>query len=193
MRTVDIQLHSAARGMRVGELLLITTPASLPETRIHLAGRAVDAVVQHQGVFLLRNGEAGGLAALRRELEVKPDNVMACLEIAFELNLRGEYEDARPPAEKAVELAPRLFAAQNALGRVLVELGEIEEGIRHLEEAVRLAPESPEMHFALGRAYARAGRMEDAARTRATFTDLEAKRGRRQSQAATPPATSRQP
>jgi tetratricopeptide (TPR) repeat protein len=139
-----------------------------------------------QGVFLLRSGNAGGLAALRRELEVKPDNVMACLEIAFELILRGEYEEARPFAEKGVALAPHLFAAQNALGRVLVETGEVDEGIAHLEEAVRLAPESPEMHFALGRAYARAGRTEDAARARATFAELEAKRRERQSQAATP-------
>jgi tetratricopeptide (TPR) repeat protein len=167
------------------------------------AGPAYEALVEEwpkepwvhyaQGVFLLRSGNAGGLAALRRELEVKPDNVMACLEIAFELILRGAYEEARAPAEKAVELAPRLFAAQNALGRVLVELGDVEEGIRHLEEAVRLAPESPEMHFALGRAYARAGRSEDAARTRAAFTELEARRGQRQSQAATPPAAGRQP
>ena len=136
------------------------------------AGPAFEALVEGwpdepwvhyaQGVFLLRSGNAGGLAALRRELEVKPDNVMACLEIAFELILRGEYEEARPLSEKAVELAPQLFAAQNALGRVLVESGELEEGILHLEEAVRLAPESPEMHFALGRAYARAGRAEDA-------------------------------
>ncbi len=167
------------------------------------AGPAYEALVEEwpsepwvhyaQGVFLLRSGETGGLAALRRELEVKPDNVMACLEIAFELILRGEYEEARPLAEKAVELAPQLFAAQNALGRVLVEAGELEEGILHLEEAVRLAPESPEMHFALGRAYARAGRAEDAARARATFADLEARRRSRQSRAATPPAASRQP
>ena len=118
---------------------------------------------------------------------MKPDNVMACLEITFELILRGEYEEARPLAEKAVALAPELFAAQNALGRVLVEAGAVEEGIRHLEEAVRLAPESPEMHFALGRAYARAGRTEDAARARATFAELEAERRQRQSPTATPP------
>jgi tetratricopeptide (TPR) repeat protein len=162
------------------------------------AGPAFDALVEGwpdepwvhyaQGVFLLRSGNTGGLAALRRELEVKPDNVMAGLEIAFELILRGEYEEARPLAEKAAELAPQLFAAQNALGRVLVELGEVEEGIHHLEEAVRLAPESPEMHFALGRAYARAGRTEDAARARATFAELEAQRRERQSGALASPA-----
>ena len=124
---------------------------------------------------------------------MKPDNVMACLEIAFELILRGEYEEARPLAEKAVELAPQLFAAHNALGRVLLDTGEVEAAIRHLEEAVRLAPESPEMHFALGRAYARASRTEDAARARATFAELEAERRQRQSRAATPPGASRQP
>jgi tetratricopeptide (TPR) repeat protein len=146
-----------------------------------------------QGTFLLRNGDKGGLAALRRELEVKPDNVMACLEITFELILRGEYEEARPLAEKGVELAPQLFATRNALGRVLVELGEVEEGIRQLEEAVRLAPESPEMHFALGRAYARAGRTEEAARARAAFAQLEEQRRESQPGGSSPSVPGQEP
>lgn len=169
-------LDLALRGEEAGAAFKVLVEGWPDEPWVHYA----------QGVFLLRSGNAGGLAALRKELEVKPDNVMASLEIAFELILRGEYEEARPLAEKAVALAPQLFAAQNALGRVLVEAGEVDEGIQHLEEAVRLAPESPEMHFALGRAYARAGRTEDAARTRATFAELEAKRRERQSRAATP-------
>jgi tetratricopeptide (TPR) repeat protein len=168
-------LDLALRGEEAGKAFEALTEGWPNEPWVHYA----------QGVFLLRSGNTGGLAALRRELEVKPDNVMACLEIAYELILRGEYEEALPLARTAVDLAPQLFAAQNALGRALVETGEVAEGIGHLEEAVRLAPESPEMHFALGRAYARAGRTEDAARARAAFAELEAKR--REMQAGTAP------
>jgi tetratricopeptide (TPR) repeat protein len=155
----------------------------------HLARRGVEAAKAYEevvaaypgepgvryayGVFLLRNGSEKGLAELRRAVELRPDDVMARLEIAFELLLRGDHAGAKEEAAKAVELAPSLFAARNALGRALVELGELPAGIRELEEAVRLAPESPETHFTLARAYARAGRAEDAARERAVFADLE--------------------
>ncbi len=128
------------------------------------------------GVFLLHSGNEKGLAELRRAVELDPDDVMARLEIAFELLLRGDHAGAKEQAAKAVERAPSLFAARNALGRALVELGELDAGIRELEEAVRLAPESPETHFTLARAYARAGRAEDAARERAVFTEMEERR-----------------
>lgn len=159
-------LHLSLRGEEAARAYEELVAAHPEEPWVHYA----------HGVFLLRSDSEKALAELRREIEVKPDNVMAHLEIAFELLVRGEYAEARPHAEKATELAPGLFASHNALGRVLVELGELDEGIRHLEEAARLAPESPEMHFALGRAYARAGREEDAARARATFAELERQR-----------------
>jgi len=160
------------------------------------AGKAYDALVAAHpnepwvhyahAVFLLRSDSERALAELRRELEVKPDNVMAHLEIAFELILRGENSAARPFAERAAALAPGLFAARNAKGRVLVELGELETGILELEEAVRLAPESPEVHFALARAYSKAGRAEDAARERDTFARLDRERREKRASQAGP-------
>ncbi len=162
-------LHLALRGEEAGKAYAALVEAYPREPWVHYA----------YGVFLVRGDGERGIAMLRKEVEVFPGNVMAHLEIAFELLLRGDPAGARASAERAVELAPNLFAARNALGRALVELGEVEEGVRHLEEAVRLAPESPEMHFALGRAYARAGRAEDAARARATFAELDRRRRER--------------
>ena len=98
------------------------------------------------------------------------------LEIAFELLRQGDNEGARAAGERAVALAPGLFAAHNALGRALVELGDLDRGTRELEAAVRLAPDSPEVHYSLARAYAQAGRKDEAARERATFAELERKR-----------------
>src|SRR5262249_50818052 len=65
-------------------------------------------------------------------------------------------------AEKAVELAPKLYAARNALGRALLETGQTDRAIQELEAGVKLAPDSPELRFALARAYQRGGRKEDA-------------------------------
>ncbi len=129
-----------------------------------------------QGVFLLRTDSERAVAALKRELQVNPGNVLACLDIAFELLKLQRNEEARTVAERAVELSPTLFATHAALGRALVELGEVDRGIREIEQAVRLAPESPEVHFALARAYARAGREADAARERGEFARLEQER-----------------
>lgn len=196
----------------IGLMLLRTAalPSEIPEARrelvrtagragyLHLALRAEDAqqayaalvlaypkepwVHYAHGVFLLRSDSERALAELRSELEVQPDNVIAGLEIAFELVTRGEFAQARPYAERAATLAPGLFAARNAYGRVLVELGELEPGIRELEEAVRLAPESAEVHFSLARAYAKANREADAAREREAFAALD--RERREKRAA---------
>jgi tetratricopeptide (TPR) repeat protein len=125
------------------------------------------------GVFLLRSGSDRGLAELRRAAELRPDDAMSHLQIAFELLSRGDSAGARESALRAVGLAPGLFAAHNALGRALLELGETAAAIRELEIAVRLAPDSAETRFALARGYAKVGRAEDAARERAAFAELE--------------------
>ena len=128
------------------------------------------------GAFLLQSDADRGLAELRREVQIFPDNVFAHLEIAFELLRRADHEGAKAAAEQAVRIAPGLFAAHNALGRALVDAGDLERGLKELEEAVRLAPEAPEMYFSLARAYQKAGRTEDAARARAQFAEMDKKR-----------------
>ena len=173
-------LHLARRGDEAAKLYEELVAAHPDEPRVRYA----------YGVFLLRSGNDNGLAELRRAVELDPDDVMSRLELAFELLLHGDNTEAKEQATKAVARAPSLFAAHNALGRALVELGELDAGIRELEEAVRLAPESPETHFTLARAYARAGRAEDAARERAAFTEIEE---RRRAAPAGAPATSPAP
>jgi tetratricopeptide (TPR) repeat protein len=107
------------------------------------------------------------------------------LQIAYELIKEGKHAEAKPYAEKAVELSPNLFAAYNALGRVLLETGEVDKAIEYLQAGMKLAPDSPEVRFSLARAYARAGRPEDAARERAEFLRLD--KARRDSRSAPPP------
>jgi tetratricopeptide (TPR) repeat protein len=125
------------------------------------------------GVFLLRGAPDEALEEFKRELQISPKHVPARLQIAFEYIKRGEHAAGAPFAEEAVKLAPDLFAAHNALGRILLETGEIERAIKELETGAGLAPDSPEMYFALARAYARAGRPKDAEHARAEFQRLD--------------------
>lgn len=125
------------------------------------------------GVFMLSQDADIALKEFHRELEISPNHYPSMVQMAFEYLKRDQYSDALPLAEKAVQLAPKLYAARNVLGRVLLELGQVERSIKELEEGVKLAPSSPEMHFALARAYTRAGRKADAARERETFKKLQ--------------------
>jgi tetratricopeptide (TPR) repeat protein len=125
------------------------------------------------GIFCLTDEPDTALEEFRRELRSSPNHYHAMLQIAYEQMKRGNYQEALPLAEKAVELAPNLFAARNALGRALLETGATDRAIRELEAGVKLAPDSPEVRFALARAYQRAGRTEDAARQRAEFLALD--------------------
>src|SRR5689334_11828488 len=125
------------------------------------------------GVFMLSQDADVALKEFKRELEISPLHYPAMVQMAFEYLKRDQYNDALPLAEKAVQLAPKLYAARNVLGRVLLELGQVDRSIKELEEGVKLAPSSPEMHFALARAYARANRKDDAARERQIFKSLQ--------------------
>jgi len=125
------------------------------------------------GVFMLSQDADVAMKEFKRELEISPNHFPSMVQMAFEYLKRDQYNDALPLAEKAVQLAPKLYAARNVLGRVLLELGQVDRSIKELEEGVKLAPSSPEMHFALARAYTRAGRKEDAARERETFKKLQ--------------------
>jgi tetratricopeptide (TPR) repeat protein len=125
------------------------------------------------GVFLVRDQPEAGLEEFRRELRSSPSHHYAMLQIAYELLKEGKYEEAKPYAEQAAQLAPNLFAAHHALGRVLFQTGEVDKAIDSLETARRLAPDSPEVRFSLARAYAKAGRAEEAARERAEFVKLD--------------------
>jgi len=125
------------------------------------------------GVFMLSQDADIALKEFKRELEISPNHYPSMVQMAFEYLKRDQYNDALPLAEKAVQLAPKLYAARNVLGRVLLELRQVERSIKELEEGVKLAPSSPEMHFALARAYTRAGRKADAARERETFKKLQ--------------------
>ena len=157
-------LHMAARRQEQARAAFDTLLAQYPnDPNVHYGF----------GVFMLSQDADVALKEFKRELEISPNHFPSMVQMAFEYLKRDQYNDALPLAEKAVQLAPKLYAARNVLGRVLLELGQIDRSIKELEEGVKLAPSSPEMHFALARAYTRAGRKPEAAREREIFKKLQ--------------------
>ena len=127
------------------------------------------------GVFMLPQDADIALNEFRQAYALDTAHQPALVQMAFEYLKRRDYETALPLAEKAVTLAPRMYAARNVLGRVLLELGQLERAIHELQEGIQLAPASPEMHFALARAYMRAGRKQEADRENEIFQKLQEK------------------
>lgn len=124
------------------------------------------------GAFLLRDHADAALDQFREELKLAPKDVPALMQLAFEYIRRGEFEKARPFAERTTEADPNQFAGHNALGRILLETGDTQGAIRELETAVDLAPMAPENRLALSSAYLKAGRKKEALRERAEYQRL---------------------
>ncbi|HKD07295.1 MAG TPA: tetratricopeptide repeat protein [Bryobacteraceae bacterium] len=128
------------------------------------------------GRALVMSDPDAALREWKRELEISPTHVPARVEIAFEYLKRGQPEAALPYAKEAVNLAPDLFVAHNALGQILARTNDAAGAVKELEKARDLAPKSPETRVALASAYVKAGRTADAARERAEFQKLTAER-----------------
>lgn len=147
------------------------------------AGRSFEALVLRypetpnvhyaNGVYLLGEQPDKAIEEFKKELELQPGHPQSLMQIAFEYLNRGDAPAALPWAKRAVEAAPKDFAAHKALGQALLETGEVAGAIAELENGVKLAPESPSLRFQLARAYQKAGRLEDANRERDEFTRLD--------------------
>lgn len=158
------QYFSAARMLPAAKQAFEQLALRYPET---------PSVNYARGVFLLAEEPDLGIEALKKELEISPNDVWSMLQLAFEYIKRGEYETAKSWAEKAVQGDPTNFVAHKALGQVLLELGDVEGAIRELEAGVEIAPDSPALRFQLAKAYQKAGRGPDAERERAEFMRLD--------------------
>lgn len=129
------------------------------------------------GRFLLAvHEQEEGVKEFQKELKNNPGHVRSLLEIAS-VRYRTDSADGVKYAEEAVKLAPQLPFAHYMLGLLLTDTDDYPRAVSELEMAQKYYKDQPEIYFALGNAYAGAGRLQDAARVRATFKRLEAKKG----------------
>jgi tetratricopeptide (TPR) repeat protein len=86
------------------------------------------------------------------------------LVFALQLQNVGQYEEARPPLERALAVDPNLDEAQGALGDVLLRQGKVEEGLAYLRRATERRPDLAEPHLGLGRALLQLKRYDEVIR-----------------------------
>lgn len=130
------------------------------------------------GRFLLEMHEIDpAIAEFRQEIANNPGHVLARLEIAA-ARYRVDSADGLKYAQEAVRLDPQRSFGHYLLGLLYLDTQNLSASILELEIARRAHPDLPEIYFALGNAYARSGRKPEAARARATFTRLNARRAK---------------
>ena len=103
------------------------------------------------------------VAALRKVLDRRPDDVDALLALADAFLLAGKNGEAEDAARRALAASPAYWAVHNKLGVVYVSSGRTEEAIEEFRGAVALAPENARGLVNLGSALVVAGRLPEAA------------------------------
>jgi len=125
------------------------------------------------GAYLMGQEPERGIAEIQKTLELDPTHVPALVSLAAIYLKRGESDQARQYAEKAVGTSPGDFATHITLGRVMLGTDDAVGAAKELELAIRLAPAVPEAHFMLASAYSRLGRKADADKEREEFQRLK--------------------
>ncbi len=126
------------------------------------------------GNYLMYQAQYGSaLAQMKAELQLDPTDTMALLQAAMSELQLGHPHQALPYAEKASEIASKLFVVHYTLGLTFYHLNEIPQALKELKAAVRLAPNSPQAHYALSHAYLKAGDQPAALREGALFAKLK--------------------
>lgn len=123
-------------------------------------------------IALLRQGK-DALPAMRRTVELLPQDAEAHGNLGLALNDCGQWAEAlmslqrslnlRPDGEQTIELRTRYVEALNSLGNALRDEGKLREAASLYRRAVELDPLRAASHCNLGHALLEARRIEEAA------------------------------
>jgi tetratricopeptide (TPR) repeat protein len=124
-------------------------------------------------------------AELRRELEIDPNNYLACYKLGTLLVEQGDGANGKGLIESALRQNPSLKDASYYLGRAEMQLGNDESAIENLKKATQ-ADSDPDVveqaWYQLGTVYRRMHRMEQAQKALAIFQRLKDESTARQQQ-----------
>ena len=124
------------------------------------------------GYLLFATQPDAAIAQFQQELSVSPNSAIAHAMLAWAYGIQGNYADALPVAQKAVDEDPSLAMGQLVLGRAMVEGGDTDGGLPHLEKVLQMEPGNLEAHLTLAKAYSKLGRKDDARRERLLCLEL---------------------
>ena len=99
---------------------------------------------------------------LRQILVSAPDHVPALNDLAWQLFLAGELEEAATNAEHAHQLAPRTPEIMGTLGVILLTQGETSRARTLLHQAAEQHPIKPEFNYRYAQALVHSGDVDEA-------------------------------
>lgn len=128
-------------------------------------------MIQAQSQEIIQN--PGYAKRFDRFLKLKPKSPLA--NYYYGESLLKQHKEALAPLRTAVELDPKLPAAQLALGIAYAEHGNYSNAIAAYQAALRQDPDLDEAHYRLSEAYRLTGDRADSAKELATYQKLSAK------------------
>ena len=96
------------------------------------------------------NDYDGALAALRREIKIKPNSEIAYCLMGDCLSAKGEYDGAVLSYDRAIEHKPSFSKAYSMRGLALMALGQAQDAHESCQKAVQLNPNDWDALMALG-------------------------------------------
>jgi tetratricopeptide (TPR) repeat protein len=134
-----------------------------PRRRLLLAGTGGFACLALGATAALQVGHWRDAIALHRHaVSVTRDNVPELLRLSRSLRLAGCSEEAIPPLERALELAPRKGRERTILADLYARMGRLEEAEASYRRGLRLEPDNALGHANLGLTLVRLDRPREA-------------------------------
>jgi Flp pilus assembly protein TadD len=176
-RFIDANAHfkqavAADPSFAFGYLNVAFTANSLEEFKRNLAlakqYAAGASEAERLQIQMARKGfdnDLAGQLALGQQLVARyPDSPRAWLALAGVQGALNRNDEARTSMAKALELAPKLFAAHTAMGTSYLfgEPRDFTKALEHMQQGEALAPDEPNAHMFVGDAYRAQRNLEKA-------------------------------
>jgi len=121
----------------------------------------LQALLEQAEAALAKKDFAAAIEALKKFLAERPEDAVAHSQLAYAYTGAGRHEEARAAYEAALALDPKLAAAHQNLGLLLLETDPA-AALPHLERAAELLPDRAQPQVLLGAALERLGRSAEA-------------------------------
>lgn len=115
------------------------------------------------GVVLENSDRERAIEYFRRAIEAKNDEAIAHLRLARNLELRGDFEEARLEYEQSVRIFPQA-ASHLGVARMALDAGDVKKALASIELAMEFGAREAATWSAYSSALQRAGRSDESAR-----------------------------